>query len=94
MKYDILILRYISLLPLFSDLDGLLKEAAYINGKWIHSTKSFSVFNPFNGELIAKVPNLGEAECEEAIDAAYEVKRHFELLYCSSNLPFYGKYLT
>ena len=80
-----MILRYISLLPLFSDLDGLLKEAAYINGKWIHSTKSFSVFNPFNGELIAKVPNLGEAECEEAIDAAYEVKRCFELMYYSSN---------
>merc|ERR1712226_778407 len=35
-------------------------------------TKTFDVFNPFDGNLIAKVPNLGEVECEEAIDAAYE----------------------
>ena len=57
-----------------SNIDGLLKEAAFINGKWIHSTKTFDVYNPFDGNLIAKVPNLGEVECEEAIDAAYEVK--------------------
>ena len=51
----------------------LLKEAAYINGKWIHATKTFEVLNPFDGNLIASVPNFGEIECEEAIDAAYEV---------------------
>ena len=51
----------------------LLKEGAYINGKWIHTTKTFDVFNPFDGKLISKVPDLGALECEEAIDAAYEV---------------------
>ena len=82
---NILIVYVIPFLPRSSGLDGLLKEAAYINGKWIHSTKSFGVFNPFNGELIAKVPNLGEVECEEAIDAAYEVRRHFKWLFYSFN---------
>ena len=66
---------YFSCYIIFSNIDGLLKEAAFINGKWIHSTKTFDVFNPFDGNLIAKVPNLGEVECEEAIDAAYEVKK-------------------
>ena len=58
---------------------SLLKEAAYINGKWIHTTKTFDVLNPFDGNLIARVPNLGVNECEEAIDAAYEVNNKNEL---------------
>ena len=57
-----------------SSVDSLLKEAAFINGKWIHSTKTFDVFNPYNGKLVAKIPDLGVVECEEAINAAYEVK--------------------
>ena len=52
----------------------LLKEHAYINGKWINSTKLFEVLNPYDGKVIARVPNLGAVECEEAIDAAYEVR--------------------
>jgi len=62
-----------------SSVDSLLNEAAFINGKWIYSTKTFDVFNPFDGKLIAKVPNLGEVECEEAIDAAYEAFQKWRL---------------
>ena len=51
----------------------LLKEAAYINGKWVHSNKTFEIRNPYDGKIIARVPNLGGVECEEAIDAAYQV---------------------
>ena len=54
----------------------MLKEDAYINGKWIHISNTFDVVNPFDGKIIARVPNLGEAECEEAIDAAYEVRNN------------------
>ena len=57
-----------------SSLDCLLKEAAFINGNWIESTKTFDVFNPYDGKLVAKIPDLGVVECEEAINAAYEVK--------------------
>ena len=55
----------------------MLKEDAYINGKWIHISNTFDVVNPFDGKIIARVPNLGEVECEEAIDAAYEVRNNF-----------------
>ena len=54
----------------------MLKEDAYINGKWIHISNTFDVVNPFDGKIIARVPNLGEVECEEAIDAAYEVRNN------------------
>ena len=75
-----------------SSVDSLLKEAAFINGKWIYSTKTFDVFNPFDGKLIAKVPNLGEVECEEAIDAAYEVKT-CESFYLKTNITIHKKLL-
>ena len=54
----------------------MLKEDAYINGKWIHISNTFDVVNPFDGKIIARVPNLGEVECEEAINAAYEVRNN------------------
>src|SRR5579872_6147465 len=49
-----------------------MKTKAYINEKWIEKGKTFSVFNPFDGKLIAKVPDLGKKEAEEAILAAHD----------------------
>ena len=51
----------------------MLKECAFINGSWVNSSDTFDVINPYDGKVIAHVPNLGAVECEKAIDAAYEV---------------------
>jgi len=50
----------------------LAKRAAYINGKWIGSgdTATFEVTNPATGELLAKLPDMGAGETEQAIAAA------------------------
>jgi len=50
----------------------LLKNRAYINGKWVKadSARAFSVINPANGETVCEVPDLREAETIKAIDAA------------------------
>ncbi len=51
---------------------SLLRQANYINGKWIQadSGKTIAVRNPANGELVGEVPALGEAETRRAIEAA------------------------
>ena len=53
----------------------LLKNKAYINGKWVvsNSGKTFEVTNPFNNEVIARVSDCGQEETKLAIDAASEV---------------------
>jgi succinate-semialdehyde dehydrogenase/glutarate-semialdehyde dehydrogenase len=51
---------------------GLFKEQAFINGKWVSSTKTFSVNNPATDEIIAAVSNMGSKEAEQAIVAAEE----------------------
>lgn len=48
----------------------LLKDAAYINGKWEKGSKSYAVKNPANGQQIGTVPDMGAAETKAAIDAA------------------------
>jgi succinate-semialdehyde dehydrogenase/glutarate-semialdehyde dehydrogenase len=47
------------------------RQDAYINGQWRESAKRFDVLNPANQEVIARVPDLGAAETEEAIAAAH-----------------------
>jgi succinate-semialdehyde dehydrogenase / glutarate-semialdehyde dehydrogenase len=42
----------------------------YINGEWIKSDKTFSVFNPANGEQIAEVTDGSKADAARAIDIA------------------------
>jgi succinate-semialdehyde dehydrogenase/glutarate-semialdehyde dehydrogenase len=46
----------------------------FINGQWILATtnKEFSVFNPANGEEIARVPDGGTAEAQMAVAAAHK----------------------
>ncbi len=46
------------------------RSDAYINGEWRGSAKRFPVYNPANQEVIAQVPDLGAADCEDAIAAA------------------------
>ena len=44
---------------------------AYIDGKWRASAQRFDVLNPANQEVIARVPDLGAAETQEAVEAAH-----------------------
>ncbi len=52
---------------------NLLREQTLINGEWINadSNATFEVTNPSNGEVIAKVPDMGATETRRAIEAAY-----------------------
>ena len=51
---------------------ALFRTQSYINGKWVDAADSstFIVDNPVNGQTIAQVQNLGQAEARLAIDAA------------------------
>lgn len=50
----------------------LFRQQAYINGQWVNANDNsqFDVTNPANGEVIAKVSNVGAAQTQQAIDAA------------------------
>jgi succinate-semialdehyde dehydrogenase/glutarate-semialdehyde dehydrogenase len=56
-------------LPKLSDA-ALLRNQSYINGAWVGAAASFDVTNPADGVTIGSVPNMGEAETRQAIDAA------------------------
>lgn len=51
----------------------LLKNLCYLNGQWLpaHSGRTIRVTNPANGETVGEVPDMGETEAREAVDAAY-----------------------
>ena len=51
---------------------ALLKSAAFVDGAWVEgrSGEWLDVTNPANGEVVGRVPRLGEAETEAAIAAA------------------------
>lgn len=51
---------------------GLWREAALIDGRWVHETPhgTYELRNPANGELLVKLPRCKEAETAEAIEAA------------------------
>jgi succinate-semialdehyde dehydrogenase / glutarate-semialdehyde dehydrogenase len=48
----------------------LLRDCAYVGGKWISSDRTISVCNPADLSCVGAVPNLGAAEAEAAIGAA------------------------
>ena len=52
---------------------GLLRQQAYIDGQWRDAITHnvYPVTNPFNGETIADVPDLGAMETRQAIEAAH-----------------------
>jgi len=51
----------------------LLREQAYIGGEWVGAADGacFEVFNPADGERLARVPQQGESETRQAIEAAH-----------------------
>ena len=57
--------------PLALKDPGLLKTQAYVNGRWIDGAKTFPVYNPATGELVAEVTDLGAADVAGAVDAAH-----------------------
>lgn len=50
----------------------LLREQAYIGGRWVGDVGGFEVTNPATGRLLATPASLGSAEAEAAVAAAYE----------------------
>lgn len=50
----------------------LLKSQAFINGNWVDAQdgSTINVTNPANGDVLTTVPNMGEAETRQAIEAA------------------------
>lgn len=49
----------------------LFKTSAYINGAWYAGDKTFEVYNPATGVLIAKVADMSIEDTRHAIDIAY-----------------------
>ncbi len=51
---------------------ALLRHQAFIDGRWTDAAdgRTFSVFDPFTGELLAEVADLGAEETELAVTAA------------------------
>ena len=58
---------------------SLLKNQAYVDGKWIDADSGdrFAVTNPVNGEVITEVAKLGQAETARAITAASVAMREW-----------------
>ncbi|MFP3427671.1 aldehyde dehydrogenase family protein, partial [Pseudoalteromonas sp. SIMBA_162] len=52
---------------------SLFRPCAYIDGGWVaaDSGEQIEVDNPATGEIIGRVPRLGYAETERAIEAAH-----------------------
>jgi succinate-semialdehyde dehydrogenase/glutarate-semialdehyde dehydrogenase len=52
---------------------ALLRQANYIDGKWVQSDSGATVrvINPATGELVGEVPAMGAAETKRAIEAAH-----------------------
>ena len=57
---------------------SLATDKALVGSDWISASasgKTFEVTNPSNGEVIAVLPDLGEAEIRAAIDAAHKAQK-------------------
>lgn len=54
---------------------SLLKDKCYIDGKWVSGKTMIDVTNPVNDEVIAAVPDLGQAEAKAAIEAAGKAQK-------------------
>lgn len=52
----------------------LLRKKAYINGFWSESLseKNFPVLNPFDGSLLAEVPDMAAEDCRQAVESAHK----------------------
>lgn len=54
-----------------TDYKQFFREQAFINGEWVKGSKTFTVDNPANGEVVANVADLGAEETQRAVEAAY-----------------------
>lgn len=54
----------------------LLRDSAYIDGKWVAGETSLEVENPATGQCIGTVPNLGADAAREAVAAAIACSRN------------------
>nr|WP_274131147.1 3-sulfolactaldehyde dehydrogenase [Pseudomonas putida] len=59
---------------------SLFRQQAYIDGKWVGADngQTFDVTNPATGEVIASVPQMGEAEAERAVVAAHRAFKQWK----------------
>jgi acyl-CoA reductase-like NAD-dependent aldehyde dehydrogenase len=55
-------------------MHALMRNQAYVDGKWIGAAdnRTFNVVNPANLKVIGQVPDCSRADCQKAIDAAYD----------------------
>ncbi|MBF0126995.1 MAG: aldehyde dehydrogenase family protein [Magnetococcales bacterium] len=56
-------------------MNATVKRKAYLAGRWIDTSESLEVINPYNGQLVATVAQCGPAEINEALDAAVAVQK-------------------
>jgi succinate-semialdehyde dehydrogenase/glutarate-semialdehyde dehydrogenase len=58
--------------PAHASFGDLLREQAFLDGRWVDadSGETFAVSDPATGETIARVPRMGAAETQRAIEAA------------------------
>lgn len=59
---------------LIRTMHSLLKNKAYINGKWINAgdNKNFDVTNPANQKIVGTVPDMNVSDVQKAIDSAFD----------------------
>ncbi|MCV6636876.1 NAD-dependent succinate-semialdehyde dehydrogenase [Candidatus Albibeggiatoa sp. nov. NOAA] len=50
----------------------LFQQHAYINGEWCSAPQQFEVTNPATLEVLGTVPDMGQTETEQAIEAAHQ----------------------
>lgn len=49
---------------------ALFKQGSFINGQWLHSKQSFSVYNPADGQVLAQVADASAKDAAQAVEAA------------------------
>ncbi|CAH1783513.1 unnamed protein product [Owenia fusiformis] len=56
-------------------------EQAFINGKWLDASdgSTIEVTNPSTGAVLGTVPDMGEGETEQAIQAAYKAQQTWKM---------------
>lgn len=55
----------------------LLRDRAFINGKWVQTAAQLEVTNPANGKVIGTVPDCSVDDAKEAVKAAKEAFEHW-----------------
>ena len=73
---------------------NLLRTNGLINGQWIaaDSKKTFAVINPFNGEKIADIPEMGHDETVRAIEAAHKAFSSWRDMTAGDRYPIFSRW--